>query len=425
MGLGNLIQDMFDSSISAELPALEVEFPHILKAYFASVKFVPLTRPISSTYTVSRGDSLSRIASREGTSIERLKSDNHLTGNMIHPNQVLVVVKDELIGENIEINPSGTASIGSKIHVVVETENFQGKALKLNIKQGVEKIIADVDQIVAVQVGEAHRGSIEIETGNFAAGTEAQNKADFADFAILELIIKPNDAESAKQWNKAIAESTDKNAKLYLLVDAHSGNTDIPEHLFSYYGKNIGTQSIPNRWLDLDGLWFELTEAKVPWVETLQGEVGVTETRGARANPRILEYFEASGYWGTDDSGEENAWCGSFAAWVMTQHGYQPPRAAYRAKSWINFGKQIGAPVYGAIGVKSREGGGHVSFIVGKSEDGNTYYMLGGNQGDKIQVRRYPKDVWTHFMIPTDYDENAMPEVPFYDGNSDFGGSES
>jgi uncharacterized protein (TIGR02594 family) len=282
-----------------------------------------------------------------------------------------------------------------------------------------------VDQTISVQVGEDHKGIIEIEAGKYAAETNAQNKDDFTDFAIIEIGLIPADANSTKEWNSSIAENSDKNAKLYLLVDAHSGNSDIAEHLFNYYGKNRSTDSVANRWLDLDGTWFELTESVVPWIETLNGEVGVKETLGTAANPRILEYFEASGYWGTDDSGADNAWCGSFTAWVMTQHGYEPPRASFRAKSWINFGKQIAVPVYGAIGVKSREGGGHVSFIVGKSEDGNTYYMLGGNQGDRIQVRDYPKEVWTHFMIPSDYDENAMPEVPIYHGPSDSGGSES
>lgn len=425
MGSGNFIRDMFDSSISAEVPMLEASFPHITKAYFANAKLVDLIQVISTTYTVKRGDSLSKIATSQSTTPQRIKSDNRLTNNTIHPDQILILSKDEVIGQKIEIDRKKAASIGSKMHIVVETKNFKAKTLKVNIKQGVEKTIADVDSAIAVQVDEESKGIIEIETGKFAADSTAQNKNDFVDFAIIEVCFKADSGENTKKWNVAIRENSNKNAKLYLTVDAHSGNTDIAANLFNYYGKNKGTESVSNRWLDLDGLWFELTESVVPWIDTIYGEVGVKEKSGPKADPRILEYFEAAGYWGTDDSGGENAWCGSFTAWVMAQHGYKLPRASYRAKSWIDFGKQIAEPVYGAIGIKSRTGGGHVSFIIGKNEDGTKYFMLGGNQGDKIQVRQYDKDVWTYFVIPSDYDEAAMPDVPIYSGVADAGSRES
>ena len=150
-------------------------------------------------------------------------------------------------------------------------------------------------------------------------------------------------------------------------------------------------------------------EASTPWMKTALGEVGVSERRGARrANKRILEYFKASGFWGKDDSGGKNAWCGSFVAWVMKQHGIKPVAKAFRAKQWITFGKKLDQPVYGAIGVKSRKGGGHVAFIVGKSKDGKEYYMLGGNQDDKVQISIYPKKVWTTFVFPSGYDSSKL-----------------
>jgi hypothetical protein len=35
-----------------------------------------------------------------------------------------------------------------------------------------------------------------------------------------------------------------------------------------------------------------------PWIDTAQVEIGQKETGGAKANPRILEYFKASRFWG-------------------------------------------------------------------------------------------------------------------------------
>ena len=80
---------------------------------------------------------------------------------------------------------------------------------------------------------------------------------------------------------------------------------------------------------------------QVPWMKTAYGELGQSEVSGVKANPRIIQYFSASKFWGTDDSGGENAWCGSFVAWVMEKHGYTPVTEAYRAKSWKNFGQTI------------------------------------------------------------------------------------
>lgn len=148
-----------------------------------------------------------------------------------------------------------------------------------------------------------------------------------------------------------------------------------------------------------------------PWMETALKEIGQAEVAGKRANPRILQYFKSSKFWGRDDTGGANAWCASFVAWVMQENGYMPVAKSFRARAWVQFGKKIPKPVYGAIGVKSRRGGGHVAFVVGQSEDENHLFMLGGNQDDKVQVTRYPRKAWMSFHVPSDYDasESTLP----------------
>ena len=161
-----------------------------------------------------------------------------------------------------------------------------------------------------------------------------------------------------------------------------------------------------------------------PWMLTAEHELGQREVSGSRANPRILEYFKSSKFWGTDDSTGENAWCASFTAWVMEQHGYKPPRNAFRAKSWADFGVKIDQPTYGAIGIKSRRGGGHVAFVVGKSADGKYLYMLGGNQDDEVNISEYDRSVWETFVLPKDYD-NSNDWLPIYNKDAATGGRES
>lgn len=161
-----------------------------------------------------------------------------------------------------------------------------------------------------------------------------------------------------------------------------------------------------------------------PWMKQAFSEIGQSEIAGSKANPRIISYHRASGFGATDDSGGKNAWCASFVCWVMEQRGYESPRTAFRAKAWSSFGKKISDPVFGAIGVKSRRGGGHVAFVVGKSIDGKSLYMLGGNQDDEVNISRYPRDIWNSFVVPDSYDptEDALP---VYDGASAEAGRES
>lgn len=161
-----------------------------------------------------------------------------------------------------------------------------------------------------------------------------------------------------------------------------------------------------------------------PWMQVAEAEISQKEVTGAKANPRIHEYFKSSKFWGKDDSGGDNAWCASFVSWVMTEKGYTPPNAAFRAKTWADFGKKLSQPVYGAIGVKSRKGGGHVAFVVGKSSDSKHLFMLGGNQGDEVNISRYSRDVWDTFVVPSGYDA-SNDSLPVYSKAAAQAGSES
>lgn len=160
------------------------------------------------------------------------------------------------------------------------------------------------------------------------------------------------------------------------------------------------------------------------WMKTAIAEVGEAEVPGIKANPQILEYFKASKFWGSDDSGGQNAWCGSFVAWVMQQNNMEPVKNAFRAKEWVSFGKPISKPIYGAIGIKSRKGGGHVAFVVGQSADGNYLYMLGGNQSNSVNVSKYKKDVWDNFVVPSNFDTSSS-NLPIYTQKSSVAGSEA
>lgn len=115
--------------------------------------------------------------------------------------------------------------------------------------------------------------------------------------------------------------------------------------------------------------------------------MGMTEIPGKTHNNTLLALLnKALIYNGLKFVDDETAWCGGFVAAVLVEAGITPVKLAVRAKSWAEFGSNLRpshlAP--GAILVFGRVGGGHVGFYVG--EDATRYYVLGGNQGNKVSV---------------------------------------
>jgi len=157
------------------------------------------------------------------------------------------------------------------------------------------------------------------------------------------------------------------------------------------------------------------------WLEYAYDELGTKEIPGRGSNKRVEQYHSAAGGAGwTDDV----PWCASFVTFVMKKAGYSAPKYPARAKSWLNFGKTSTRPVLGAIAVKSRKGGGHVCFVVGRDKSGKYLYCLGGNQSDAVNIKKYPASVFLDFRVPVDYDL-SQADLPIYNGKASWGGKES
>lgn len=174
--------------------------------------------------------------------------------------------------------------------------------------------------------------------------------------------------------------------------------------------------------IEIDGLFGNQTSAAIEnmnvpeWIKTAMKEVGILEVPGPEHNERIMEYHKVSGGFSTD----EVPWCGSFVNWVMIKNKIDTVKIPARAKSWLDFGKQS-CPIVGSIAVKSRSGGGHVCFVVGRNIMGDLY-CLGGNQSNGVNIRLYPRDVFIDFRVPK---EMKIEELPYYALKSEKAGSEA
>lgn len=123
------------------------------------------------------------------------------------------------------------------------------------------------------------------------------------------------------------------------------------------------------------------------WLGPALEELGTHEVRGGE-NPRIMEYHRAAK---TGQDEDEDAWCGAFMGWSMTQAGLPVVDRAGAARSWLGYGVEC-APRRGCIVVFWRGDPkgwqGHVAFLL--ASRGGQAWVLGGNQGNAVSVGVMP-----------------------------------
>jgi len=130
------------------------------------------------------------------------------------------------------------------------------------------------------------------------------------------------------------------------------------------------------------------------WLTVAKGELGVKEIPGSGDNPRIVEYHQTTTLKATDDA---VPWCSSFVNWCLEQAGVRGTKSA-AASSWRDWGEELEEGRLGCIVVMRRQGGNHVGFYM--SEDADGVFVLGGNQGDAVNVKHFPWEIVTHFRWP-------------------------
>jgi uncharacterized protein (TIGR02594 family) len=86
---------------------------------------------------------------------------------------------------------------------------------------------------------------------------------------------------------------------------------------------------------------------------------------------------------------DEIPWCGLFIAIVIKRAARTVVDSPLFALNWNNFGVKVSQPMLGDILTFTRKGGGHVGIYV--AEDATTYHVLGGNQGNKVCIKRILK----------------------------------
>ena len=134
------------------------------------------------------------------------------------------------------------------------------------------------------------------------------------------------------------------------------------------------------------------------WLIEARKNLGVKETKGGVHTSEVLKYWQAIKRGGIKD--DETPWCAAFVGAMLERTGIKSSRFE-SAKSYLNWGQLLAMPVVGGIVICPRGGGGRVGFAVGRDVKGNLL-VLGGNQGDEVNIKAFPVSRVTGYRWPID-----------------------
>ena len=141
------------------------------------------------------------------------------------------------------------------------------------------------------------------------------------------------------------------------------------------------------------------------WLQLARGFIGLREVKGGKHAPEIVQFWKDIKRGGIKD--DETPWCAAFVGAMLERSGIRSSRYE-SAKSYLQWGRTLSEPVLGCVVVFTREGGGHVGFLVGRDKAGNLL-ILGGNQSDQVNIRAFPVSRVTGYRYPA---ELPLPTDP-------------
>ncbi len=136
--------------------------------------------------------------------------------------------------------------------------------------------------------------------------------------------------------------------------------------------------------------------AEPVWVGEARRHIGEREIKGPAHNAKILGWWAAIKRRGIRD--DETPWCAAFVGGCLEAVGLVSTRFE-SAASYLTWGVKLDSPEVGCVVVFSRAGGGHVGFVVGRDPSG-LLMVLGGNQGDEVNVRAFGRERVTGYRWP-------------------------
>lgn len=125
--------------------------------------------------------------------------------------------------------------------------------------------------------------------------------------------------------------------------------------------------------------------------------LGLKEGAGASNNAKVVELYALAGH--PEVKQDAVAWCAAFVGAVLAKSKLETTGSLW-ALDYAKWGQKLDRPFYGCVGVKKRDGGGHVGFVIGANK--TQIILLGGNQGDAVSVAAFPRENFVAFRWPSE-----------------------
>ena len=121
----------------------------------------------------------------------------------------------------------------------------------------------------------------------------------------------------------------------------------------------------------------------LPWMARLNAIMGLYEFDGGADNPAILAMARyCGGKIAQSYKHDAIAWCALTGNYILKSSGF-PGDDSLWALDFRNYGTKLKGPAVGAIATKTRDGGGHVFTVIGRTSSG-ALVGRGGNQSDMV-----------------------------------------
>jgi uncharacterized protein (TIGR02594 family) len=147
-------------------------------------------------------------------------------------------------------------------------------------------------------------------------------------------------------------------------------------------------------------------ESMPPWMAEMHRKMGLHEVRD---NAVLSAWLKIGRFLGNP---ARLPWCGDAVESVIAKTLPAEPLPAnpFFAQAWAKFGVDTVVPLVGSIGViRWNASSGHVGIVAGI--EGNTVYLLGGNQSNAINVSGFPRSKFIAFRWPKTYPRKSYPPL--------------
>ena len=144
------------------------------------------------------------------------------------------------------------------------------------------------------------------------------------------------------------------------------------------------------------------------WMQLARADLGLREISGSRDNPKVVQFFRDVKH--SEIRDDETSWCAAFVGSCLERSGHVSTRNL-TARSYKSWGKET-EPKVGAITVLWRvsrsDWRGHVGFFV--KQTSKYVYLLGGNQGNEVSIKPFPKSRVLAYRWPADVQEETTTD---------------